>query len=356
MRESVAENWQTWLLCRGGRQRRSRIVHWRRLWRLCCHLICWVAVRLSLQRANSRFYLTVNVGKRKTGSFHTCIFTPELSNPLSDELTIALLLATALTFALVVLSWPAPPRACARATACAANPCLAPTSCTGMWGVLCPPEAAWVLLGGAGRMGVGCRGGICAGKRWPWAVLGWIGTGPLSAAVLACCNGCTTRVCVLMLAFVVTGPIEYPWVVVGTFEVGTRITGAAEEDRRSWERGSAGEEVEEGATEAAGVTLMGAWLPVFTAMVLPVDCWLKLALATCCCCRCGCACCCWDVWLKVCCCCCCCRCCCCCWPRGKLAASFLSGNSDFTATARGPQCKARFWTCQGKKTGEVCVV
>ena len=41
--------------------------------------------------------------------------------------------------------------------------------------------------------------------------------------------------------------------MVGTFEVGTRIMGVAEEDRRSWERGSAWEEVEEGATEAAGV-------------------------------------------------------------------------------------------------------
>lgn len=60
--------------------------------------------------------------------------------------------------------------------------------------------------------------------------------------------------------------------VVGTLVVGTRITGAAEEDRRSWERGSAGEEVEEGATEAAGVTVMAAWFPVFTVIVFAVDC------------------------------------------------------------------------------------
>lgn len=60
--------------------------------------------------------------------------------------------------------------------------------------------------------------------------------------------------------------------VVGTLEVGTRITGAAEEDRRSWESGSAGEEVGEGATEAAGVTVIAVWFPVFTVIGFAVDC------------------------------------------------------------------------------------
>lgn len=231
-------------------------------------------------------------------------------------------------------------RAGTRVTACVVptKPCLAPTNWTGMWGGLWPPVLAWLLLGGAGSIGGGCRGGSCTGKRCPWAVLGWIGTGPLSTLELACWRGCTTRVCVLMLAFGVTDPIGYPWVEVATFEVGTRITGAAVEDRRSWERGRAGEEEEEeeGATEAAGVTVMVAWFPVFTAIGLLVDCWLKLGLAICCCCW-GCTCCCWAVCGKA---------CCCCWVRGKLLPSFLSGSSDLTATALGvdAQCRARFWT------------
>lgn len=55
-------------------------------------------------------------------------------------------------------------------------------------------------------------------------------------------------------------------------EVGTRITGAAEDDKRSWERGSAGEEEEEVATVAAGVTVIAVWFPAFTVIVLVVDC------------------------------------------------------------------------------------
>lgn len=140
------------------------------------------------------------------------IFTPRCCKSTLSlvDLTVALLLETALTFPQDALSWPMQLRTWARATVCAfpVKPCLAPTSCTGMWGVLFPPVVAWLLLGGAGRMGGGCRGDICAGKRCPWVVLGWIGTGPLSVLVLACCKGCTTRVCVLTLAFWVTGPME----------------------------------------------------------------------------------------------------------------------------------------------------
>lgn len=128
-----------------------------------------------------------------------------LSRLSTADLTIvvALLWETAFTFPPAVLSWAALLLECARAIACTfpAKHCLAPTSWTGMWGGL------WLLLGGAGRMGSGCRGGSCTGKRCPCTVLGWIGTGPLSAVVLACCKGCTTRVCVLTFAFGATEPM-----------------------------------------------------------------------------------------------------------------------------------------------------
>lgn len=91
--------------------------------------------------------------------------------------------------------------------------CLAPTSWTGTWGGWWHP-VAWPLLGGAGRMGGGWRGGICTGSRCPWAILGWMGTCPVpwpSFSVLrfapVCWSGCTTNVWAVMLDLFAIVPI-----------------------------------------------------------------------------------------------------------------------------------------------------
>lgn len=169
----------------------------------------WVHHSQTFSSGSQQQVLSNSRRKKEAGSVTAltclCLFCVQLSPSVStsDLTTVAApLLEAVLSWVVLLRTWP-------RATACAlpTKPCLAPTSWTGMWGGLTPPVVTWLLLGGAGRMGGGCRGGICTGKRCPWAVLGWIGTGTLSGALLACCNGCTTKVWALTLAFGATEPM-----------------------------------------------------------------------------------------------------------------------------------------------------
>lgn len=166
-------------------------------------------------------------------------------------------------------SWLQLPRARARAWAFPSVLCLAPTICTGMWGVW----GGWPELlagGGAGRMGGGFLEGSWRGRRSPCKVLGWMGMGPFpwpdfSAPSEVFCRGCTTRVWALTAGLMVAVPTGYPWGWDVALDVRTRVCAAVGAVvpvvrvrvpwSKSWERGMEDDEDDEAPEEETGWAL-----------------------------------------------------------------------------------------------------